>query len=116
MATWSGWQNDLLNRLGLPSTAANVRFLAEWNAARPTQCTNDLVNTSYDGFSGSPSRLGCWNYPTRADGLNATAAQLHQAAYAAILAALRSGNPFTVNDPGRLADALQAWGSIEYAD
>lgn len=60
---------------------------------------------------GGPKR----NYRTRADGLTATAAQLHEGLYTVIYDALKSGNPYTFGNREGLILSLNKWGATAFA-
>ena len=116
MAAWPGWAGDLLSVLGDRNTSANLKFLTEWHSYSNQPCSNNplLAHVAWPGSTlckGGPSR----NYRTRADGLQATSKQLHEARFAAILAALKTGNPYTYKDGPAVVTALEGWSNLAFA-
>jgi hypothetical protein len=87
------WATDLLNRLGMPVTAENIKALAAWAQAEGTKAGfNPLATTQAMPGASSFNGVGVKNYASYADGLQATVATLTNGRYANILAALRAGN------------------------
>jgi hypothetical protein len=116
MTTWSGWAEQLLAKLGFKDTSANLRFLHEWAAAAGAGCRNNPLGTRQT-WAGSTvcDDFTTQNYTSHATGISATAKQLHESRYSAILAALKSGNPFAVGNWTKVADELDLWGATNYA-
>jgi hypothetical protein len=86
------WATDLLNQLGLPVTAENVKALGAWAQAEGTKATyNPLATTQSMPGATSFNRVGVRNYASYSDGIAATARTLTNGHYPNILAALRSG-------------------------
>src|SRR5690242_5737591 len=71
------WATDLLNRLGLPVTAENIKALAAWAQAEGTKAGfNPLATTQAMPGASSFNGVGVKNYASYADGLQATATTL----------------------------------------
>jgi hypothetical protein len=89
----SQWATDLLNQLGLPVTAENIKALSAWAQAEGTKATyNPLATTQSMPGATSFNSVGVRNYASYADGIRATAQTLTNGHYPNILAALRAGN------------------------
>jgi hypothetical protein len=87
------WATDLLNQLGLPVTAENIKALGAWAQAEGTRASfNPLATTQSMPGATSFNGVGVRNYASYADGIRATAQTLTNGHYPNILAALRSGN------------------------
>lgn len=84
--------NDLLDRLGFPKTAENVRAIDAWARAEGTRASNNPLATT-QGWAGATkfNSVGVRNYLSYEDGLAATVKTLNNGYYPNILAALRSG-------------------------
>jgi len=114
--TWAGWAGQLLTRLGYKQTAANVKFLDDWAAANGSTCRNNVLETTAT-WAGSTlcDDFGAQAYKSHANGIDATAKQLHETRFGAILAALKSGNPYGVSDYQKVADELNTWGATNFS-
>jgi hypothetical protein len=87
------WATDLLNQLGLPVTAENIKALGAWAQAEGTKASfNPLATTQSMPGATSFNSVGVRNYTSYADGIRATAQTLTNGHYPNILAALRAGN------------------------
>jgi hypothetical protein len=98
----------VLQRLGLPVTDANLKFMRAWQKAEGGDETNPF-NTTQDAPGASNfNSVGVKRYPDMATGVNATVQTLSNGLYENILAALRAGN-----DPLAVANALanSPWGT-----
>jgi len=82
---------DLLNNLGLPVTAENLRFLAAWAQAEGGGATFNPFNTTQPGGT-AYNKVGVQNYASYQQGLGATVQTLKNGDYGPILAALKQGN------------------------
>lgn len=88
----------VLSDLGAPDTTSNQRSMAAWGAREGcwgcVGANNQWDSTLYEpgatAFNTFDGNLHVWNYPTAAEGAQATAATL--GGYPAITAALRSGS------------------------
>lgn len=116
MAAWSGWEGQLLTALGIKRTQNDVDFLDLWHTDTSNLGKNNPVDAT-EPWAGSKviNDAGIRDYPSHTAGIGATAEQLRTAPYAAILAALKSGDPYTVNDYVKVADELTTWGSVTFA-
>ena len=121
MSTWPGWQADLLSHSGIPNTTNNRRFLSDWHSHAETNCANNPIDLSVTDFDGKdcadlPGLIAkAQRYPTTAAGSHAFDTQIHQAAYAALLSVMMTGNPYTATGSGLASEALSAWGSETFA-
>lgn len=111
------WEEQLLALLGAPITQQNISFLDSWQSLEGPGVLNQgnnpfALETSY--YGGALSTL--WNsqgvqmYPDLQTGLLNTRAFL-QHGYQDIIAALKSGNPFSYN----LSSSLKAWSNGAYS-
>jgi len=117
MAAWTGWEDVLLAALGMRDTADNQRFLDQWQSFEGGTARNNPLNTTQFWAGSTPyNSVGVKNYLTQADGIQATATTLRNGRYDAILAALRSGNPYTYAEPVAVAQAIRTWGTGTFAE
>lgn len=117
MATFSGWEAQTLEAIGAPVTVANVYFLDAWQAQEGGSAANNPLNTTWDMSSAGATpynTLGggghVWNYADPSQGVDATAKTLQGGYYPAIVAALKSGNPFQ-GDLSAIASEMNTWGT-----
>jgi hypothetical protein len=98
----TGFIRAVLADLGAPDTAANQRSMTAWGAlegcygcvGRNNQWDTTLPepgSTWFNTFYSNGSALHVQNYPTAAEGAQATALTIENGRYPMILAALRSG-------------------------
>ena len=116
MAAWAGWEAEFLKAAGLPLTTSNEAFLNQWNTYDNTNCRNNPIDLSRrmpgsTSCAGLPSGRQARNYTSHAQAASAFAAQLKSGAFPNLLAALRSGQPYEVKDPAKVAQDLGKWGS-----
>lgn len=121
MATWAGWQQQLLKAAGFSTSASNVRFLTEWHQHATTDCTNNPIDLSIR----SPGAGDCANLPgifpkaqhydTHGHAAHAFDTEVHMKFANAIENALVSGNPYTFGGANDVASALVSWGSDAFA-
>jgi hypothetical protein len=114
--TWSGWVKDFIGGLGIPDTAADFDFLAQWSASDAGGCNNNPVLASHkEAGSTNCQRLNSLNtaqaYDSHADAIAATKAQLNSGAYPNLHDALHSGDPYGYPNPNGVALDLQKWGT-----
>jgi hypothetical protein len=121
VTTWGGWQAEFLTAAQVPNTTNNRRFLTDWNSHAETNCRDNPVDLSAK-VSGSTNchslpaiTAKAQNYTTHGNAAHAFYVQTHAGSSKALLAALASGNPYTVNDTGTVAEDLSAWGSQKFA-
>lgn len=111
MATWQGWERDVLSALGVPVTQQNTSFLDSWANAEGGSASFNPMNTTQPATgSTNYNSVGVKNYPDAATGTAATVKTLTNGYYPDIVAALQSGNPFN-----KITDALKSqlntWGT-----
>jgi hypothetical protein len=115
--TWPGWDRDILTALRAPINTATLLFLDTWHSYEQSSCTNNPLNTTQvEPTSTRCNSAGVQSYPSSAVGTTATVATLENGRYADILAALRSGSPFTYGNKGAVATQLQTWGTFNFAN
>lgn len=121
MATWAGWENDLLDAAQVLRSAGARQFLADWNAHASTDCRNNPVDLS-EPVSGSTDcahapgyAFAAQRYTSHGNAAHAFYVQTHRPNAQALLAALTSGKPYAVEDPGAVVQALSDWGSPKFA-
>ncbi|HEY1737547.1 MAG TPA: hypothetical protein VGI86_02490 [Acidimicrobiia bacterium] len=84
---------DVLSALGAPQTAQNVQALVAWAQAEGTKAANNpLATTESAPGTTNFNSVGVKNYPTYAEGVQATVATLTNGRYSNILAALADGS------------------------
>jgi hypothetical protein len=93
-ATYSGnFATDLLNGLGLPTSAQNVAAINAWHQAEGGNAAFNPLNTT-QGAPGASNynKVGVKNYTSYQEGLQATLQTLKNGHYGNILGALKAGN------------------------
>lgn len=111
MATWQGWESDVLTAIGAPITAANVAFLDAWAQAEGgTAAYNPLNTTQTASGSSDYNSAGVQDFTSPTQGANATATTLENGYYPALLAGLQSGNPLS-GDVASMESELSTWGT-----
>lgn len=121
MATWSGWQTEFLTAAQVQNTADNRRFLSEWASNANTNCKNNPVDLTASVAKSTnchslPSITAkAQNYTSHGNAAHAFYVQTHRSGQTALLAALKSGNPYTVDNTGNVAQDLSSWGSQTFA-
>lgn len=120
MATWSGFQTDLLNAAGLGASTMQQQFILDWNTAASTDCRNNPVDISRN-VSGStsckrltPARVAR-NYTSHSSAGGAFKGQLRSGNFPHLLAALETSNPYAYTDPQGVEADLNKWGSPKQA-
>ncbi len=116
MASWVGWEQDVLAAGGWPVTPSNVRFLSEWHPYELSNCNNNPLNTTLvTSTSTRCNSAGVQNYPTTAAGARATANTLKGAFYPNIQAALSQGDPYLYAGSIAVSEEITTWGTPNYA-
>lgn len=120
MAAFPGWVFAVLFRLGAPNSTANNTFMDEWHAHEQSTCANNPLNTTLHRYHGTncihvSGSTYVQRYPTAQDGTDATVSTLTESRYAAIVRALKSGDPFAVFYSQLVAQELRTWGSVSFA-
>lgn len=126
MGTYRGWEHDLLAVAKLPDTQQNRAFLADWHSHADSDCdlnpidlTHRITGKSKDCKPANiPYHLSAQfqAYSDRVWTRTAFSAQLKSRHFPYILAAFRTGDPYTVSDVYPLAKNLGKWGSKNFAN
>ncbi len=88
----NGFGANLLKKLGLPVTAANLKFLDAWQKAEGGSPDNPFNTTEPGAGATTFNSAGVKRYPSMQEGLDATAKTLALPAYQSIRDALARGN------------------------
>jgi hypothetical protein len=116
MAAWTGWEALVLADLGVPDTAANVRFLATWHTYEGSNCANNPLNTTLRATGSTKcNSVGVQSYPSHAVGARATADTLKGGFYGNILSALQEGDPFAYPSAPAVGREITTWGTPNFA-
>ncbi len=109
-STTGNFATDVLEGIGAPATAENVRAFNAWARAEGMDAStfNPLATTEGAPGSSSVNSVGVRKYASYADGVQATIRTLLNGNYSNIIAALRKGT-----DALAVADAIAAspWGT-----
>ena len=106
----------MLGRLGYPDTASNVQFLATWQHYEGGSATDNPLNTTQPAAGATNyNSVGVKNYTSQTQGAQATVTTLRNGHYPAILAALKTGDPYTYIDPNGVAADIRTWGTGNFA-
>lgn len=120
MATWPGWETQLLAAAGLPTSAANRQFLDDWAAhANRPNCARNPVDISHKAAGSSncgslPSGRTAQRFASHASAAGAFAAQLTATAYSHLHRVLAASNPYDSSMAAGVALDLQKWGSTKF--
>jgi cell wall-associated NlpC family hydrolase len=106
------WQVAYLKALGAPPTAANVRFLNNWQHFEGGHTANDArfnyLNTTWGKQFPSINSVGVRAYPNLQTGAHAFASTLEgMSNYTGLLKGFRSGDPYALE--GRVTPGLSTW-------
>jgi hypothetical protein len=116
VAAWTGWEADVLARLGAGDTSENILFLDTWHTYEESTCKNNPLNTTQAWpLSTRCNSAGVRSYRIPSDGAKATAATLLNGRYSDVVAALKSGNPFAYAAPSQVAAQVTTWGTPLFA-
>jgi hypothetical protein len=116
VGAWAGWQAAVLAALGAPDNIATRKLLTDWQPYEGgTAAFNPLNTTQPEPGATNYNSVGVKNYTSAAQGAQATATTLENGNYPALLAALRSGDPFTWPDAQGVAANITTWGTPRYA-
>lgn len=121
MATWPGWEPDLLRAAQIANSANRRKFLDDWHAHADSDCRNNPVDLTVQSAGSSDCAslpaIGAraQNYTTTGNAGHAFFAQLHSGRFPALLHALQSTNPYTVTNTGTVAEELSLWGSQTFS-
>lgn len=101
----------VLAGVGAPATAANVRSIESWIGREGGGGANNPLNSTFPlGGSTSFNGVGVQNYPTYADGVDATISTLENGNYSDILLLLRGGGGLC----GHTLAGLSTWSGGGY--
>lgn len=120
MATWSGWQRQLLGAAGLPTGSENVRFMTDWaNHANRPGCARNPVDISHHATGSTncgslPSSKTAQAFTSHARAAGAFAAQFTPSDYSHLHAALASSSPYDTSHTAGVALDLEKWGSTKF--
>ena len=112
-STWPGWQAAILKAGGWPDTPQNEGFFTTWQGQEtggsPAPDWNPFAVTNSGGGTPDFNSVGVMNFSSPREGAVQTAQRI--AGYAAISAALSSGDPaaWSSSNPGRLQSDFQVW-------
>lgn len=116
--TFSGWEQAILRGIGAPVNTATIAFLDAWHSFEQSGATNNPLNTTQTASGASNfNSAGVKNYPNASIGASATTRTLLNGRYPNVLAALRSGNPFSyfIAHGSAVSSQLNTWGSGNFA-
>lgn len=106
--------NNILDGIGAPKSAGNMRFLLAWRQAEGGKATNNPFNTTYklksDSKMSNYNSVGVKNYSTPQYGLEATVRTLKLKYYTCIVDGLKNNV-----DPDEIASCpcMKTWGTGE---
>lgn len=121
MAAWSGWEVEFLTAGQVPDTTHNRQFLDDWHSHANTDCADNPIDLSApvpgstDCASLPAVTAKAQRYTSHGNAAHAFYVQLHAGYAHALLAALQSGDPYTANNTGVVAQDLSSWGSQKFA-
>lgn len=116
MATWPGWERDVLTGIQAPINADTSKFMLTWHSYEGGAAANNPMNTTQPEPGATDyNSVHVKNYPSSLIGTRATVTTLENGYYPAILAALRSGRPFSYGDKGAVSAQVQKWGTFGFA-
>jgi hypothetical protein len=116
VATWAGWQLELLRAASLPTAEITGEFLFTWSEHAASSCRNNPIDISRAAAGATNCRKltssrTAKNYGSHAAAAHAFSVQIHSGAFPALLRALRSAIPYQQPDPAAVAADLRKWGS-----
>jgi len=112
VATWTGWESELLGALGEHATRPRIRFLRAWAACEGgTARFNPLNTTLYLSGSTAYNRAGVRNYDDAIMGLAATLLTIRLGYYSGIRAALRATDITAAQIALRSRSGIRTWGT-----
>lgn len=100
-----------------PETQENIKFLDEWHAYEGGAAAYNPLNTTLrmPGATNYNS-AGVQQYVSAAQGAEATVLTLENGYYPHVLAALKSGSPYTYQDRAGLVANIKTWGTTSFAN
>lgn len=120
MATWSGWQAELLHAAGAPTSSTNVHFLTEWANHATSNCGNNPIDLSRSERRSSnchklTSTRTAQRYISHAQAAIAFNEQLHSGSFNVLAAGFAGSLLDAANAPQSVIDEVKAWGSEAFA-
>lgn len=121
MAVWSGWQFELLRAAGLPANESSGNFLFDWSQHSASDCRNNPIDVSRAATGATnchklTSARTAKNYTSHSSAAGAFSRQIHSGAFPALLAALRTADPYQAPSPAAVVRDLRTWGSPAFAN
>lgn len=122
MSVWKNWIPDLLSDAGLPITGRTRAFMLDWHNHASSDCHNNPVDISRPHARSSDCKAlpgtnrHAQNYAVSNDAQIAFPQQIHGTNFRHLLAALQTGDPYTIKNPGPVRDELKEWGSVAFAE
>jgi hypothetical protein len=103
-----GYFDQVLKRIGAPTTGQNLAFMRAWQRAEGGDATNPFNTTQEAPGATNFNSVGVKRYADQKSGIDATVKTLLNGRYANIIRAMQQGN-----DPLSTARALAAspWGT-----
>lgn len=121
MATWSGWQSQLLNAAREPVTATNVAFLNLWAAhADAPGCANNPIDLSHKETGSTncqpltPTRTA-QKYANHATAATAYATEIHSGNFPILATLLGGGKVNLTTGDAQVEAELNKWGSTNFS-
>lgn len=117
MPTWTGWQNQFLNRAGIIVTPPNRQLLTSWAANAHTSCANNPIDLSHKltGTSDCAKLPGIFpqaqRYTSHAQAATAFRDEIRQSFAGVLLRAMNTGNPYQVPYANDVASVFVSWGT-----
>lgn len=120
MATWAGWQAQLLKAASVPDSPGNEAFLGDWHDSANSNCKNNPVDISRAATGATnchklTATRTAKNYASHAQAATAFNRELRSGNFPHLLAALKSGDPYNASDPHNVIADLIVWGSVAFA-
>lgn len=120
MGVWTGFQQELLSAANLPTAEATQQFLYDWSQHTASDCRNNPVDVSRAATNATnchklTSARTAKNYPSHGSVAGAFSRQIHSGAFPALLAALRTADPYQSPHPPAVVADLRKWGSPKFA-
>ncbi len=106
----------MLDALGFDKSTPNLQFLNDWQKFEGSSCRDNPLNTK-QSYTGAVNCLpnGVKAYPSTKAGTAATKITLQNGNYPDIIAALKTGDPYTYAQPDKVAAQITKWGTPRYA-
>src|SRR5215472_7936490 len=120
MATWNGWQEQLLTAAKLPTAESTQNFLYDWSQHATSDCRNNPVDISHAATGATnchklTKTRTAKKYVSHAQAATAFSAQIHSGNFPSLLAALKTADPYQSPDAAGVAADFSKWGSAAMA-